>query len=229
MSAVSRLCRTLALPLAALAGLGASSIASARSVDEARVEPAVLEQAALRGLQGAVEAFGAGRDAVQVEVVDLRVVPDSLATLTVDGVGRLRIDNGDWIPLRFDASYDLVESKMGDLRVLPIARVASAAARVVESGLEERVSGQVAARILTEFPDQPAEIVFVDVEPTSEARGHVAFHGTGLVDFSDEGAAPVSFSAILDRASGLLVALDYDLEVIGAHGDAPAVEAIAAN
>jgi hypothetical protein len=227
MSVATRLCRTLVLPLAAFVGFGATSTATARSVDEARVEPTVLEQAALRGLQGTVEAFGAGA-AVQVEVVDLRVVPDSLATLTVDGVGRLRIDNGEWIPLRFDASYDLLESEMTDLRVLPIARVASASAQVMESGLEERVSGQVAARILTEFPDQPAEIVFVDVEPTSEARGHVSFHGTGLVDFADEGAAPVSFSAIIDRASGLLVALDYDLEVIGAHGNARAVEAIAA-
>lgn len=227
MQAVSRLCRRFALPLVALVGLGGWMTASARSVDDARVEPAVLEQAALRGLQGTVEAFGAGT-AVQVEVIDLRVVPDSLATLVVDGVGRLRIDNGDWIPLRFDASYDLIESTMTDLRVLPIARVASASARVMESGLEERVSGQVAARILTEFPDQPAEIVFVDVEPTSEARGHVSFHGTGLVDFADEGAAPVAFSAILDRASGLLVALDYDLEVIGAHGNARTVEAIAA-
>jgi hypothetical protein len=53
--------------------------------------------------------------------------------------------------------------------------------------------------------------------------------GVGLVDFADEGAAPVSFSAVLDRESGLLVALDYVFEVVGAHGADKDVEGIASN
>jgi hypothetical protein len=222
---------TLAIAVAAaMASFGVAAESAATSpvsIDEARLSPAALEQAALGGLLASAERMSGGR-AVLVEIVDLRVTPASLAGVDLDGVGRLRIEQGEWIPLRFTAGYDLQQRELFGLRVLPISTRTTTNSTTLDGGTIERVNGQVASQILAEFPDQPVEIVFIDLQPTNDARGHVAFRGTGLVDFADEGAAPVQFSALMDRASGLVVSMDYQLDVAGAHGEAGAVETIAA-
>lgn len=201
----------------------------ALGLDEARLDPAALERAALEALRSSAQALSGDRQ-VQVEITDLRAWPDSIAAIELDGVGRVRVERGGWIPLRFQSGYDLKEGHVFGLRVEPISSATrtSAFSSAIEAGMGERVNDQVASRILAEFPDQPLEIVFVDLQPTSDSSSHVAFRGTGLVDFADEGSAPVSFSAILDRASGLVVALDYSFEIAGAHGEAAMVETIAA-
>jgi hypothetical protein len=196
--------------------------------DEPRFDPQALELAAIQALREAAQKLS-GRNTLEVEIVDLRAVPDSIASLTIDGVGRVRLDRGAWIPMRFSAGYDLEGEGVFGLRTRPIASVATTSETALEAGLEERIHGQVAARILSEFPDQPIEIVFLELQPTSAAREHLSMSGVGLVDFADEGAAPVSFSAVLDRESGLLVALDYVFEVVGAHGADKDVEGIASN
>lgn len=223
---------TLAIALGATLALSAPSDASAQpitrtSLDETRLDPDALEQAALGGLRASAEALSGGRS-VLVEIVDLRVMPASLASVDVDGVGRLRVEQGEWIPLRFTGAYDLQDESLLDLRVMPLASKSIGAAATLDSTVIERVNGQVASRILAEFPDQPVEIAFIDLQPINDARGHVAFHGTGLVDFDREGAAPVAFTALMDRATGLVVSMDYQLDVANAHGDASSVEAIAA-
>lgn len=218
--------RRLALSLVLGLGLGLSGTLPAAatpidpatvSLDEARLDPEKLEQTAAAALRRSVQSLGDGRD-VEVELVDLRVLPDAPASLALDGVGRLRVAKGSWIPVRLDASYDLAQDDLFGLRVLPLTQRVSTAARTLETGYEQRVSDQVAVRILSEFPDQPAQVVFVDVRPTAVGQGHVSFQGTGLVDFAQEGSAPVSFAAVLDRGSGLVVALDYQFEIVGAHG-----------
>jgi hypothetical protein len=214
----SRCLRALALGCALALGTTVASAQQATdrpSIDEARLDPGALEQAALRSLQSSVETLSQGR-AVAVEIVDLRVAPSTLASVAVDGVGRLKIEQGEWIPLRFTAGYDLQDTAMFGLRVLPIASHAHDETVRLDGATVERVNG------LAEFPDQPAEVVFIDLQPTQHARGHVVFRGTGLVDFADEGAAPIEFSALLDRASGLVVSMDYQLDVAGAHGAASA-------
>jgi hypothetical protein len=205
----------------------ANPSAGRASIDEARLDPAALEQAALQALQGSAEALSNGQG-VAVEIVDLRVTPDTFASVAVDGVGRLRVEQGDWIPMRFTGGYDVRDAALFGLRVLPISSRTNTASTQVDQATVERVNGQVASQILAEFPDQPAEIVFIDLQPSQDARGHVVFRGTGLVDFADEGSAPVQFSALMDRASGLVVSMDYQLDVAGGHGNATAIESIAA-
>lgn len=235
----AKLARCLASAVAALlavaAPMGVSGSLPAQVLDsppgvslgETRIDPTAMEHAAMTALRETAAALSPGR-AVQVEVVDLRAAPDSEATVALEGVGRLRLDQGEWIPMRFLAGYDLSAGDLFGLRVQPIATSARAASGAVESGMGERVNDQIAARILSEFPDQPVEIVFVDLQPTSDSSSHVGFRGTGLVDFADEGVAPVSFNAILDRGTGLVVALDYSLEIAGAHGDGTLAASIAA-
>lgn len=217
----------LALASAATSASATLDPELASGVGETRLNPAALERATLEALLTTAGALTQGR-AVQVEVVDLRAAPDSAASLALEGVGRLKVAQGEWIPLRFLAGYDLVEGTLFGVRVQPIATAVQSTSTAIEAGMGERVNDQIAARILAEFPDQPLEIVFVDLQPTSDSSSHVAFRGTGLVDFADEGAAPVSFNAILDRASGLVVAMDYEFEIAGAHGDARFAETIAA-
>ena len=200
---------------------------STRSLDETTLDADALEQAALSGLRASAEALSGGRT-VLVEIVDLRVMPASLASVDVEGVGRLRLEQGEWIPLRFTSGYDIQDETLFGLRVLPLASMSASGPATLDDSTVERVNGQVAARILAEFPDQPVEIAFIDLQPINDTRGHVAFRGTGLVDFSQEGAAPVAFSALMDRATGLIVSMDYQLDVADAHGGVTLVDSIAA-
>jgi hypothetical protein len=112
--------------------------------------------------------------------------------------------------------------------VNPLSGAVRTAGVQADPATSERVSGQVAARILAEFPDQPTEISFVDLRPIADGDAHLAFRGTGLVDFHGEGVAPVDFSAIVDRGSGLVVAMDYELRLATGHGEAGA-DTVAAN
>lgn len=222
--------RLIALTLCGAFACGNAAWAAEASprvrISDQRVDPAVLEQAALASLQGTIESLGQGRS-VQLDLVDLRALPDSVAGIGLDGVGRARIDNGAWIPLHFSASYDLERGEVEGLRVQPLTRSMRETAGLVDVGVHERVTGQVASRILGEFPDQALDIVFLELQPVEQGEGHLAFRGTGRVDFLDEGPAPLTFSAILDRESGLVMAMDYSLEVLGAHGEARWSESVA--
>lgn len=194
--------------------VSASSASGSVGLDEARLDPSAIEQATLGGLLASAESMTGSRN-VLVDVVDLRVSPSSLASVSLDGVGRMRVARGEWIPMRFTGSYDLLEADVLGLRVMPIASHARSGAAALDEAIVERVNGQVATRILAEFPDQPVEIAFVDLQPINDARGHVAFEGIGLVDFAEEGAAAVTFTALMDRASGLVVSMDYRLSDAG--------------
>lgn len=200
---------------------------AALATDEARLDPVVIEKATLQSLLDTAQSLSHG-NAVLVEIVDLRAVPDSASTLAMEGVGRMRIGRGGWIPLRFNAGYDSAKGAVFGLRVNPLAGAMRWAGTQADPSTAERVTGQVAARILAEFDGQAAEISFVDLHPIADGQAHLAFRGTGMVDFHGEGVTPVDFSAIVDRASGLVVAMDYDLRLARGHGDANS-EAVAAN
>lgn len=218
---------TLGVALMQVTPARAAEASPLERLSDRQVDPVDLEQAALASLQGTIESLGQGRS-VQLDLVDLRALPDSVAGIGLDGVGRARIDNGAWIPLHFSASYDLERGEVEGLRVQPLTRSMRETAGLVDAGHHERVTGQVASRILGEFPDQTLDIVFLDLMPVEQGDGHIAFRGTGRVDFLAEGPTPLSFSAILDRSSGLVIAMDYSLEVLGAHGESRWNESVAA-
>ena len=193
---------------------------------ETKLDPSAIEKATLQSLLATAQSLSAG-NSVMLEIVDLRAVPDSASTLSMEGVGRMRIGTGGWIPLRFNAGYDSVQGEVFGLRVNPLGGATRTAGMQADPATTERVGGQVAARILAEFDGQPAEISFVDLRPIADGTSHLAFRGTGLVDFPGEGVAPVDFSAIVDRNSGLVVAMDYDLRLVQGHGETGA-ETVAA-
>jgi hypothetical protein len=194
---------------------------------DAKLDPGAIEKAMLQSLLETAQAQSAG-NAVMLEIVDLRAVPDSASTLTMEGVGRMRIGTGGWIPLRFNAGYDSVQGEVFGLRVNPLAGAQRSAGLQADPIIGERVGGQIAARILAEFDGQPADVSVVDLRPVADGEAHLAYRGTGMVDFHGEGVAPVDFSAIVDRNSGLVVALDYDLRLARGHGQ-DAAEAVASN
>jgi hypothetical protein len=224
--ALTLLVAVLAAGPAFAADIAISQPAAIGSQD-GKLDPSAIERAALASLLSTAETLSGG-SAVQVEIVDLRAVPASSTTLSMDGVGRMRVGTGGWIPMRFNAGYDSHSGEVFGLRVNPLAGAVRTAGTQADPATSERVSGQVAARILAEFPDQPTEISFVDLRPIADGDAHLAFRGTGLVDFHGEGVAPVDFSAIVDRDSGLVVAMDYELRLATGHGEA-STDAVAAN
>lgn len=217
-------CRALILLVAIFAAVPTAAVDIALSQPAAlvavagKLDPTAIEKATLASLQEIAEAMSAG-NRVQVEILDLRAVPDSSITLSMEGVGRLRIGAGGGIPMRFNAGYHGGLGEVFGLRVNPLSGAARSAGTQADPATSERVRAQVAARILAEFPDQPIEISFVDVRPIAHGQAHIALRGTGWVDFHDEGLAPLDFSAIIDRDSGLVVAMDYQLRLVQGHGE----------
>jgi hypothetical protein len=234
---MSRIRRLHSIPscLALLAACGIATAAESAPLDgfaalrrdDSRIDPLALEQASRVALRDSISALAPER-AVEVDVVDLRAVPDSVDALAVEGVGRVRVADGHWIPLRFNAGYDAVGTQLFGLRVQPLPRASRASTVSADLGLHDRVAGQVAARIVSEFAEQPVDVVIMDVQAVTDQTGYVALRGTGSIDFAEEGIAPVAFSAILDRGSGLVIATDYTIEVLGAHGAGVAAGTLAA-
>jgi hypothetical protein len=200
--------------------------AKSASIDEATIDVTRIEQATLASLQD-ISRHPAGR-AVELEIVDLRATPDSLAALNVDGVGRMRVAQGEWIPLRFSAGYDLVENAVFEARIEPIAGASRRdPTTIVEPTVREQVNGQVAGQILREFADQPVDLSFGPLEAISDSETHLAVRGTGQADFAAQGKAPVQFTAILDRASGLVMSVSYSMDDVSLSGSEAMSAAIA--
>jgi hypothetical protein len=222
MFRVAPIVRLLLITLLPLAGTATASEPSpagtlrATTWDESRLQASELESL-LGASVRAVTAQLAGAPA-EAELVDLRAVPDSLSGLALDGVGRVRVAGGAWIPLRVTAGYDLSRAELSQVRLRPITEGAAARDEGVESTVLELVNAQVASRLANEFPLQTREVVLLELAATSAGEAHASYRGQGWVQFGTEGQAPLSFSAILDRSSGRLVAFDYDLDVPDAHG-----------
>lgn len=225
---------TVRLLLAALVSLTALPTVAAESAtpylrttwDESRLQPGDLEALLLDAMRASVEP-GASGATVRAEVVDLRAVPDSLSGIALDAIGRLQIGNGAWIPLRVSAGYDLGRAELSGLRLRPIAGGGTPRNEGVEAGVHDRIDAQVSARLKGEFPQQLREVVLVELASTSGGAAHAAFRGLGWVEFDGEGQAPLKFTAVFDRDSGLLVAFDYSLQVIDAHGEETLLGSIA--
>ena len=216
---IVRLLLVTLLPLTGAAVASDTAHATAQrgaTWDESRLQASELESL-LGASVRAVTAQLAGAPA-EAELVDLRAVPDSLSGLALDGVGRVRIGGGAWIPLRVTAGYDLARAELSGVRLRPITDGAAAREEGIEATVLELVNAQVSTRLASEFPLQSREVVLLELAATSSGEAHAAYRGQGWVQFGTEGQAPLSFSAILDRSSGRLVAFDYDLDVPGAHG-----------
>lgn len=218
---------TIRLLLAATASLHAAPVLAADSAapylrttwDESRLQPGDLEGLLIEAMRQSVLQAAAGAT-VQAEVVDLRAVPDSLSGIALDAVGRIQVGGGAWIPLRVSASYDLSRAELAGVRLRPIAAGGPTRSEGVEASLIEQFDSQVSARLKREFPEQLREVVLVELASTSGGAAHSAFRGQGWVEFDGEGQAPLEFTAVFDRDSGLLVAFDYSLRVLDAHGEA---------
>jgi hypothetical protein len=218
-----------ALPLTAAASALADTAAPylRTTWDESRLQPGDLEALLVQAMRESVLQAAAGAT-VRAEVVDLRAVPDSLSGIALDAVGRLQIGSGAWIPLRVTAGYDLSRSELAGLRLRPIAAGSPPRNEGVEASVLDRIDAQVSARLQGEFPEQLREVVLVDLASTSGGAAHAAFRGLGWVEFDGEGQAPLKFTAVFDRDSGLLVAFDYSLQVLDAHGEQALLGSIAA-
>ena len=114
----------------------------------------------------------------EAELVDLRAVPDSLSGLALDGVGRVRIGGGAWIPLRVTAGYDLARAELSGVRLRPITDGAAARDEGIEATVLELVNAQVSTRLASEFPLQSREVVLLAHQPRAVVEAERA--GVGL-------------------------------------------------
>jgi hypothetical protein len=225
---LARLAMLALLPFAAAVSAADPVPSAPRSAtwDESRLQAGELEGLLVASMRAAAAQLAGV--SVQAELADLRAVPDSLAGLALDGVGRVRVGEGEWIPVRVTAGYDVARAELSALRLRPIA-----SGEVSRGGIEatalELVNAQVAAQLGLEFPDQARDITLVDLASTTDGAAHVAYRGAGWVEFGGEGQAPLRFSAILDRRSGRLVAFDYALDVLEAHGEPRSETLVAAH
>jgi hypothetical protein len=151
-------------------------------------------------------------DATATLALDRFVVArPSLRMLEAHGDGTVAIAGSRSVPVRIDATYDLVDHRLDTVDYVvandAVARDPAATPAPVRAALARRI-GQ---RIAGEFRDQPVHFSLVEVERVDYGRHRTQMTGSGLTDFGPEGRAYTPFVATLDKDTGALLDLRYEL------------------
>jgi hypothetical protein len=133
----------------------------------------------------------------------------SLRMLEAQGDGEVAMAGSDALPVRVEATYDLIDHRLDtvDYSVATQETAATPAPAPVRAALARRIDAKLAG----EFRGQPVHFSLVSVDQVDYGRHRTLMTGSGLTDFGAEGRAYTPFVATLDKHTGELVDLRYDL------------------
>ncbi|HEY4583811.1 MAG TPA: hypothetical protein VIG88_13275 [Lysobacter sp.] len=146
---------------------------------------------------------------VVVQLGRVAILPASIQDRQVSGNGRLQIGgDGEWIPFRFDATYDTASAEV----TYPQLTLGGEDASTVATGspLAASLGRQVAAALRSEFQNQPVRWTAGDVQAASIGR-YVRVQGQGIADFGDEGATPAQVQGLYDSVARRWIRVHYEL------------------
>jgi hypothetical protein len=81
----------------------------------------------------------------------------------------------------------------------------------VDRAVRAAIGQRIGERIAGEFPDQRTRFELLEVSRVGYGKHRTRLQGAGLTDFGAEGLAYTPFEAILDKHTGELLELRYDL------------------
>jgi hypothetical protein len=130
-------------------------------------------------------------------------------SLEARGAGFVRLPGAESIPVEVVGVYDLADGRLErvDYTAHPVAVERDAVDRAMRAAIGRRVGERIAA----DFRDQPTRFELLEVVRVGYGRHRTQLQGAGLTDFGPEGAVFTPFVATLDKHTGELVELTYDL------------------
>ena len=134
----------------------------------------------------------------------------SLRSIEVRAQGTVQAAGARPIPVEVTGVYDLVDGRLDSADYT--ARPAEADLSPVDRLVRDAIGRRIGARIAAEFAGQQAEFALLDVARVGDdGRHRTRLKGAGLTDFGGEGLAYTPFEAILDKHTGEVLELRYDL------------------
>jgi hypothetical protein len=152
--------------------------------------------------------------AATLELGRFVVARPSLRTLEAHGDGTVAMAGSAPVPVRVEATYDLIDHRLDTVDYIVVNEPAAAdkaASHPMPAPVRAALARRIGDRIAGEFRDQPVKFSLVSVERVDYGRHRTQMSGTGLTDFGTEGRAYTPFVATLDKHTGALLELRYDL------------------
>jgi hypothetical protein len=185
------------------ATVAATTTAETRTPDTSALRASV-EAELTRRMRADLDDAGA-----QLALRTFRVEHPNLRTLEARGEGVVRMPGARAIPVEIVGTYDLVDNRLEsvDYTAHPVEQELTAVDRAVRAAIGRRI----AERIASEFPDQRARFELLEVARAGYGRHRTHLEGVGVTDFGAEGMAFTPFVATLDKHTGELLELRYEL------------------
>lgn len=147
--------------------------------------------------------------AARVALPAIAVERTSLRSLEARGEGTVTLPGARAIPVEITAVYDLVDGRVEavDYTARPVETELTAVDHAVRAAIARRIGERIAG----DFQDQPTRFELLGVESVDYGKHRTRLQGNGVTDFGAEGMAYTPFVAILDKHTGELLELQYEL------------------
>lgn len=133
----------------------------------------------------------------------------SLRSLEARGEGTVTLPGARAIPVAITAVYDLVDGRVEAVDYT--ARPVETELTPVDLAVRAAIARRIGERIAGDFQDQPTRFELLAVESVDYGKHRTRLQGNGVTDFGAEGMAYTPFVAILDKHTGDLLELQYEL------------------
>jgi hypothetical protein len=147
--------------------------------------------------------------AATVDLPRISVERTSLRTLEARGEGVVTMPGARAIPVDVVVTWDVIDKRIDAVDYT--ARAVETELTAVDQAVRAAIAQRIGERIAGEFRDQPAHFALIEVEAVDYGKHRTQLKGAGVTDFGPEGQAYTPFVATLDKHTGELVDLQYDL------------------
>lgn len=144
-----------------------------------------------------------------VELRRIDVSRTSLRSLEARGEAVVSMPGAPSIPVDVVATWDVIDHRIDTVDYT--ARAVDQEPGAVDQAVRAAIGKRIGDRIAGDFHGQPARFSLLEVQAVDYGRHRTRLQGAGVTDFGAEGKAYTPFVATLDKHTGELVDLQYDL------------------
>ena len=169
---------------------------------------AASERAVLAQVQRDLQDRGA-----RIRLDGLRFSRASQRSVEGHGAGIALFDSVNPIPIEVTVTYDLATARVerADYHVTESVAPAPMKSAVLAKKLRDSIADRIGARLVLEFAQQPVDFSLLQITNVASGRNRMVVTGDGITGFPGEGAAYTKFVATVDKFTGAIVKVDYEL------------------
>ena len=182
--------------------LAQSAVAASAGMQQAS------ERAVLAQIQRDLQDGGA-----RVHLDGLRFSRASQRSVEGRGSGVALFDSVNPIPIEVTVTYDLATARVErtNYQVNETTAPAPVKSAVLAKKLRDSIADRIGARLVLEFAQQPVDFSLLQITNVASGRNQMVVSGDGITGFPGEGAAYTKFVATVDKFTGDIVNVHYEL------------------